>query len=362
MGRRRRSLIGTAVVLAALAIAGWRWAPAPTVNDPCPSSRWVLVYSGGPHRPAYPVRDLVRYVAEVDTLGTPVAWLTTGAVVLEIQAPSGRWLTGVPATRGAAALGEDWSAFLDSTFAEGGVLARLDSAVGEAEATLGERHRPFDVAVTIPYPNPRSGVVTFADSTFDLGTAPGRIALVAAYIHEAERRFRLRPRPHLDLAGFYWLMEMVPAADTLVVRSAADELHRAGLRLYWAPDNRDQGVFIWRRLGIDQVWMQPNYYLGPEFGLGRMDSALVFVRQRGMGMVVEFDRRLFNEPARFGGRLDPYLAALDTSPDLRAGSLALYEGGGGLLPLSAGRDPATRALYQRLARVFGVPAGAPECH
>ena len=361
MRRPRHLLTGILAACAVLASSGWRRAPDPAADDACGSSRWVLVYSGGPRRPAYPVGDLVRYVAAVDTLGAPVAWLTTGAILLEIQAPSGRWLTGVPAVRGGASRGDDWEAFLDSTFADGGVLARLDSAVGMAEATLGPRRRPYDVAIAIPYPDPRAGVVSFEGIPYDLGTAPGRIELVRAYAREAERRFGLRARTHLDLAGFYWLMEMVPATDTLLVRGAGDEIHRMKLRLFWAPDYRDQGVHTWRRLGIDQVWMQPNYYVKPEVGLGRIDSALAFVRLKGMGVVVEFDRRLFNEPARFAGRLDPYLGALDSAPDLRAGSLALYEGGGGLPLLSAGRDPATRALYQRLARVFGVPATDPEC-
>lgn len=321
----------------------------------------MLVYSGGPRRPGYPVADLVRYVAAVDTLGAPVSWLTTGAVFLEIQSPSTRWLTGVPAERGAPALGEDWGEYLDSIFASGGVVARLDSAVGVVEAALGARRRPYEVAIAIPYPNPRAGVVRLGADLFDLGTTDGRVALVGAYVREVERRFRAASYVHIGLAGGYWLMEMVPPGDTLLVKGVAEGLHRDGLRLFWAPDYRDQGVHTWRRLGIDQAWMQPNYFVNPQVGIGRIDSALAFVRLKGMGLVVEFDRRMFNEPARFAGRLDPYLGALDSAPDLLAGSLALYEGGGGLLQLSAARDPATRDLYRRFTRVFGVPATAGDC-
>jgi hypothetical protein len=66
-----------------------------------------------------------------------------------------------------------------------------------------------------------------------------------------------------------------------------------------------------------------------------------------MGLEIEFDARLGVDP-RFGDRLGPYLAALALHPELRAGSIAIYEGGGALVTLSRSTRPYDRVRYERL--------------
>jgi Domain of unknown function (DUF4855) len=71
-----------------------------------------------------------------------------------------------------------------------------------------------------------------------------------------------------------------------------------------------------------------------------------------MGLEVEFDGRMFSD-SRFADRLAPYLATLERAPDLRARSIAIYEGAGALVRLSRSNDLRYRALYRRLVAVLG---------
>lgn len=341
---------------------------APTVRaadaqaDGCAAERWVLIYSGGPHRPRYPIADLVPFLAVVDTTGTPTAWLSSGSVFLEFQGASGRPLTWAP--RPPFASGQDWAQYLDSVFAPAGVIARLDSAVGAVAAALGGRSHPYDVAVMIPYPDPRAARSLFLRDTLDFSTRAGRLAGVDAYVREVQRRFAEARYRNLRLTGLYWLNEGISQADVGFISEVATLLHRSGSQLLWVPDFFDFTHKHWQRtaeLGFDRIFVQPNYFIDSAASLRRIDSAFAAARLEQAGIEVEFDARLFSSPT-FRARLEPYLAALRDSPDLLAKPLALYEGGGALPRLAHAGDPSLRAQYQSLARTFRIPEGTDGCH
>src|SRR6266581_1261893 len=100
---------------------------AQEANSPARQSRWILVYTGGPHRPAYSVDDFVHLIGIVDTTDRPTGWLCDGAIFVEPYAVSGRSYVRVPT--GSPSDGTDWKVYLDSVFAPMGPIARLDSAV-----------------------------------------------------------------------------------------------------------------------------------------------------------------------------------------------------------------------------------------
>ena len=108
---------------------------------------------------------------------------------------------------------------------------------------------------------------------------------------------------------------------------------------------------MWRRMGFDEAWLQPNFFFHPEVPQTRFDSALATARTFSMGIELEFDRRMY-QASPFADRLLPYLAALEVSPDMRARSIAIYEGAGALLQLARSRDEWNRALYHRLVHVL----------
>lgn len=311
-----------------------------------PPERWVLVYSGGTHRPAYAVDDLLHLLAVVDTSDRPTAPLCNSVIMTEFQAVSGRFY--MPWTNGTPATGADWSLYIDSVFSTTGPLARLDSAAALAPHAPDRR---LPVAIMVPYPNPKADTLRFAGREFNMASDSGRVESVAAYLHEVVRRFQGAALPHLSISAFYWLNEGVVDSDTNVVAKVAQVVHRLGIRFLWIPSWGAANAVRWRTLGFDEAWQQPNYFFHPDVSTTRLDSAVARARSAGMGLELEFDRRLFSDP-KFADRLEPYLSTFEKTPDLRRKSIAIYEGAGGLIQLSRSRDIVHRALYRRLAAVL----------
>jgi hypothetical protein len=311
-----------------------------------PPERWVLVYSGGPHRPAYAVQDLVRLLAVVDTSGRPIGALCNAVVLTEFQAVSGRfympWVNGTPAT------GADWSLYIDSVLSRTGPLARLDSA---AAVIPGARDHKLAVAIMVPYPNPKGDTLRFGGRQYSMTSDSGRLASVDAYMREILRRIHDMTLRHVSVSAFYWLNEGVLDADTALVSRVAKVAHGLSMRFLWIPSWGAHNALRWRSLGFDESWQQPNYFFHPDIPLARLDSAVERARSAGMGLELEFDRRLFSD-SNFAGRLGPYLATFERAPDLRRRSISIYEGGGALIQLSQTRDSTQRALYNRLVAVL----------
>src|SRR5438445_946906 len=117
-------------------------------------ARWILIYGGGPTGvyPPYTVDSFIDLVAAVDSAGHPIAWLTTGALFLELYSSSGHLFTPWIGGTRARANGADWRVYLDSLYSPGGLLDRLDSAVSIVAKAVGPRSTPYRVAVMLPYP------------------------------------------------------------------------------------------------------------------------------------------------------------------------------------------------------------------
>jgi hypothetical protein len=314
-----------------------------------PSERWVLVYTGGPDRPAYTVDDLVHLTAIVDTAGNPVGPLCDGAILLEFHAVSGRYY--MPFSNGKPSLGSDWTLYLDSLTAPAGPLTRLDAAAAR-EIAAKSTNRPISIAVMVPYPDPRTDTLIYDGRRYDVKHDSGRVAVVEAYLRDVVRRVESRQSSNLSLSGFYWLNEAITSPDTTLVSQVAEAVHRLGLRFLWIPYYGAAGAAHWRSFGFDDAWLQPNYFFHPEVSVARLDSAVNRARAADMGLELEFDRRMFAD-SQFANRLTPYLDTFEKAPDLRSRSIAIYEGAGALIRLARSSDKAHRALYSRLVTVLG---------
>jgi len=319
-----------------------------------PPRRWILLYAGSKQlglASSYNIPDLVQLNAALDTNGRPVGWLFTGAIALQLNAPSGHvfatWAPGTPAD------GTDWTEYLDSLFAPVGVLARLDSAVGLVSGHVQPLKQPYEVAIMIPYPDPKEQTLKFQSQVFRLDSMDGRARAVEAYITQAVARFRASHYSHLSLYGFYWLNESIHGADEALVPDVAKSVHRTGLKLLWIPFYTAWGVDAWRRWGFDEGWLQPNYF----FNLGvpqlRLDSASTRAKSLGMGIELEFNGRVYSSPAYYD-RLGPYLSLLEGDTTLRARAVTVYEGGGALLHLARSRNERERVLYDRFVQALSA--------
>ena len=314
-----------------------------------PLERWILVYAGGAKRPPYNIDDLLHLLAVVDTGGRPVSWLCSGTLFLEFKADSGRFY--IPVGNGAPSTGHDWEVYLDSIFAPGGPIARLDSASGVMVGRVGPPDRRVELAIMVPYPDPRADTLRFRGRMFAMHSDASRAAAAAAFMGEVIQRFGASRPKHVSLTAFYWLYEGITPVDTGLVPRVAREVHSKGLRFLWIPSWGAGGAERWKSFGFDAAWQQPNYFFRPEVPATRLDSALSRARAAGMGLELEFDPRLFSSWL-FADRLDPYLSALESAPDLRTKPIAIYEGAGALIRLSRSRDAWHRALYERLVTVL----------
>jgi hypothetical protein len=284
-----------------------------------------------------------------------VGWLCDGAIFLEFHAVSGRyympWVNGTPAT------GADWTVYLDSLFTSGGPLARLDSAA----AIVGrETSTPRRVAVSlmVPYPNPHGDTLRFLNRSYAMSADSLRLGAVTAYLREVVRRFGAAHFDHETLSAFYWLNEGITAVDTALVPRVTAAVRGLSVQSLWIPSYGAAGAAQWRSFGFDRAWLQPNYFFHTDVAAARLDSAVARARSAGMGLELEFDRRMF-QGWEFADRLEPYLGALEASPDLRAQPIAIYEGAGALIQLARSRDSWHRALYARLVAALQPPTAPP---
>lgn len=347
--------LGWLAVVWSIAVPGLRGHTAPGVlGDSVPvPRRTVLVYAGGAHRRHYSVNDLTDVVAAVDTAGRPVGWFCEGAILLELQATSGRNYYPLP---GVPAQGQDWNAYLDSLFGKGGVLPTLDSAVAAVMAKLGPAPGGFRVALMIPYPAQIADTVWVGKRPFVTAGESGRRSVVEAYVDEVERRFAAARFANLRLLAYYWLNEGIRSDDTLLVHQASAIVHQRGRGFLWIPSFDAPGYSSWRQLGFDFAWLQPNYFFHTDLPATRIDTALSHARTQGMGIEIEFDTRMFMD-WRFADRLAPYLSALGSAEaeDMRARPIAIYAGDVALMRLARSTDPWQRALYARLVSILCLP-------
>ncbi|PYO40223.1 MAG: hypothetical protein DMD33_18465 [Gemmatimonadetes bacterium] len=319
-----------------------------TDSQPAPAC-WVLLYTGGSIGRRFPPKDLVDLFATVDTSDQPTGWLCEGTIVLDLEATSGRYYYPWPDKT--LAKGQDWNAYLDSLFAPHGRLQSLDSAVAMIAAKAGQPRGGFRVVLMIPYSRPGADTVWVGRTSFVLTDPEGRRRAVEAYIDEVAQRFAAARFQHLTFVGYYWLNEEIRSVDSVLVKQTADAVHRRRFQFFWIPYYTAPGGPSWRAYGFDHAWLQPNYFFHPEVPVVRLDTAVSRARAWNLGIELEFNPKMFDQ-WQFADRLEPYLTVLEGAPDLRARSVAIYEGVGALIRLARSRDPWHRALYSRLVAVL----------
>jgi hypothetical protein len=139
----------------------------------------------------------------------------------------------------------------------------------------------------------------------------------------------------------------VTAPDSGIVQHFSELVHWHGLRTMWIPYYGSPMAPRWRQLGFDAAFLQPNYFVIATATPARVDSALTDAAAWGMGLEIEFDRRLLTDP-QFQTRLGPYLDAMQSGEAASLAGVAVYDGGGVLWDLAASKDATLQALYRRL--------------
>jgi hypothetical protein len=346
---RLRDLGGAFIFAAALAFCS---ASASAQSTRAPSERWLLAYAGSTSATHYEEDDFERLIGRDSGCSAP---LFTGFIFLSLQwRPTNRWFASwlAPNLRGPAATGDDWQAYADSLVAPTGVIARLDRALS--------RRFPgaqVEVAIMVPYLGGNSPSLTIRGKAYGLEVHaqndPGSLYQDwFGFLNSGVRALKLQ---NVRLTGAYWLNEGLLPGDSARIGSAAAAAKRAGIRLLWIPSYHAHGAGIWRELGFSEGWYQPNVFFDTHTKTTQVDSAAEFAVAHGLGLELEFDRRLVRDSA-YSRRLDPYLELLSR---VQFRSIAVYDGAGALLDLFKSEAPAAKETSRRLVNAL---CAAPRAH
>lgn len=333
-----------------LLIAGYEVSaqPAPGKYLPMTDIRdLVLIYQGGSHRMDYNAEQLRPYVVHEDRFGNR-DWLFDGFLFLEFD--SGKGVSYH--VRGSAPLArkEDWAWLVDRHFESGKGIAALDDCIAAAVRELGEP--PFRHKVVIGIPEPPRGQKDWGElegRKLDFSNEEDRVAACKWYADLLEERFRSSGFRHLELAGFYWLPEILRQSRE-VTRALGDYVRSKGLRFYWIPYYTAQGYSEWRDLGFDAAYLQPTYFWNRKIGDERVDRACELARTYGMGLEMEFDMRasVKSEECRRDRGMG-YMSSFRRNGVYRSSAIAYYEGGGGVYYFTKTTAPEDRAFIDTLA-------------
>lgn len=318
-------------------------------------SDMVLCYGGSPIRNCadWPESRFKEYVSYVDE-NSQEHWLFDSFLALEwrdidpavfdtedignLNADGAYALTGGHDYHSARKDG--WQRQLDYWFtSQDNGFNGLDLAVSSAVARIGQPSCKRRIVMFLPdplkyetYNAPSTGSVYWGSvdgEELDFSKDEDRLKAYKWYIDSARDVFAQRQADglyqNLELIGFYILSEDIkhPNEDYTdyaelynCIRPLADYLHSVNEYLYWIPYSSAPGKNRGWDLGIDYIWLQPNYY---EHGGGYLDTAVSSILNEGLGMEIEFDRKAFfrydgqYDATTYSNRLKSYLSRAKSS-------------------------------------------------
>ncbi len=299
----------------------------------CPAiSDMVLCYGGSPIRTStdWPESRFKEYVTYTDESGTE-HWLFDSFLALEwrdvdmavwseddrgdLSADGAYCLTGGHDYHSARK--EGWQRMLDFWFTdEDNGFNGLDKAVASAAARIGEPPVKRRIVMFMPDALPYETYNDSSSETVYWGEVDGvaldfandqhRLTAYKWYIDTARAMFAQRQEEglyqHIELVGFYIMSEDLkhPSESGTdyaklynCVRPIADYLHTVNEYLFWIPYRKAWGTHRGWELGIDYIWLQPNYYEHAGESGYAMSSYANSIITDGLGMEIEFDRKSF---------------------------------------------------------------------
>ncbi|MHA1734457.1 MAG: DUF4855 domain-containing protein [Promethearchaeota archaeon] len=311
----------------------------------------VLIYSGKDRNWA-PER-FTPYVAYLDTKMVPSDSFFDGFLFLAITAQSGQLYVDSP-YRKEFSNRTDWEWFLEKLVRSGGLFDNLSIALSNASGQLG-KSVTAKVVISIPHPNCKVrdfGNVTGGGRSLDFGNELDRHLAVEWYVTRALELWESGEWNNLEVAGFYWLSESIPASETTLVKSTCEFVHAQSpnLRTFWIPYYFATGYSSWKELGFDCVAYQPNYFFYFWADHARVQHAADRASRHGTGVELEVDDNVIKKKADYLPRFEAYLEAA-TKNGFSRGFMAYYQEVDTLKKLSESSDPELRALYDGVHEV-----------
>ena len=285
---------------------------------------------------------------------------------------------------------EVWQYQLDLWLGKDGCVSELEKACCDVAGRIGAPAKKRGVIIGIPdaimfqkFSDKHSSTTYWGDN-LDFARVEDRLTALRWYIDTARAMFASLGSEYLDLSGFYITSEEIYLPYDIDVNckyknwdviapALADYCHAAGQGLYWIPYHMGPGYKYWKDLGIDQAWMQPNWYwdLAHE-GAHPFPKTIAAIKEADMsGMELEMEyscvaaqmtdgrkgpdgdgRLVFSEkdvPA-LQDRVRQYIKEYKDAGFLGKKSIALYSGSNAFTQLAESSLPQDRALYDDICR------------
>ena len=326
-------------------------------------------------------------------------WLFEAFLFLEgVDRVHGKNLVISPS--GTSAGKDSWQYQLDIWLSADGSVKQLDKACGAVASRIGDPPRKRGVIIGLPdaimfehFADKASSTVYWGDG-LDFARVEDRMKALRWYMDSARRMFDALQCRYLELSGFYITSEEIYLPYDIdvncryknweeIVPQLSEYCHGNGQGLYWIPYHLGPGYKYWKELGIDQVWMQPNWYwdLRNE-GRHPFEKAVAAIREAGLGgMELEMEYSAVAGQMT-GGQLGPdgegrlvfsgedvpslqnrvrrYMQEYKEAGFFGQKSIALYSGSNAFTQLAVSPFPEDRALYDEICRfVLGNRGGLP---
>ena len=286
---------------------------------------------------------------------------------------------------------EEWKYQLDLWLGADGCVANLEKACADVASRIGKPSSKRGVIIGIPdaimfetFSNKKSATTYWGaldGRQLDFATVEDRMAALRWYIDSAREMFKALKSKYLELSGFYITSEEIYLPWDIDVNCKyknwdviAPELavycHASGQGLYWIPYHMGPGYKYWKQLGIDQTWMQPNWYWDlKNEGRHPFPKTLEAIKEYGMGMELEFEysgvadqmkggvkgpdgdgRLIFDasDVPALQNRVRHYMKEYKDAGLYGTGSIALYSGSNALTQLAESPLEEDRALYNEI--------------
>lgn len=287
---------------------------------------------------------------------------------------------------------QSWEALAEYWLGKDGAFAALDKAISDAERTLGPPPRKRYVVMVAPDPimfeyfSDRSSSTKYWGALdgmqLDFSRIDDQISAYEWYIDLCREKFNALGSRYLEFAGIYILSEELVAKPEgwnyrykrwdRILPVVSEYLHARNEGLYWIPYRKADGVDMWRDLGIDVAWLQPNYYWDKS-GDMPITGAFDMMKENGMGLELEFEYSMVEEVmSSYSGIMGPdgagnYVFSLKDVPSLRSRfreymqgfkdygfygkrPIALYSGSNAMWQLGTSKNSSDIAMYRELCR------------
>ena len=283
-----------------------------------------------------------------------------------------------------------WQYQLDLWLGADGGVKQLDKACEAVASRIGGPPRKRSVIIGLPdaimFENfaDKTSSTTYWGDGLDFARVDDRMKALRWYMDSARRMFDALQCRYLDLAGFYITSEEIYLPSDVdvnaryknweeIVPLLSEYCHAEGQGLYWIPYHLAPGYKYWKELGIDQAWMQPNWYwdLRNE-GRHPFEKTLAALREAGIGgMELELEysavagqmadgrmgpdgegRLVFSgeDVPALQNRVRRYMQEFKDAGFQGQKSIALYSGSDAFTQLAVSSVPEDRALYDDICR------------